>query len=320
MEPPFNFSMVDIGIYRSGCPRPSNFAFLETLNLHSIIYLCPEPYPEENMKFLGTHNIKLFQFGIEGKTQTSVAAPKDAIRGALKILIGKKLQNWCLFSVIDEYQRFSGVKSRATDVIFIEMFDATCLRQSFNSTIFLHQIYGTGKRQSLYRENHGQLPSASSSENLQHTYVNHQFYGTSCQNESATAGTQAPFSLLRSGSVPVGAYALQRENEFLERPGQLECQFYMKTGDYKFGAVCWVHHTRERVLPAPDCVLSPIGLPLCPAMLVHPDKNMGSPLASEAFKKLQCAYEVLSDSMKKRGYDEQLRKEESRTRSVSKVP
>ncbi|KAK8638206.1 hypothetical protein V6N13_136646 [Hibiscus sabdariffa] len=183
----------------------------------------------------------------------------------------RKLQNWCLFSVIDEYQRFSGVKSHATDVIFTETFDATCLRQSFNSTIFLHQIYGTGKRQSLYRDfslQLGQLPSASSSENLQHTNVNHQFYGTSCQNESATAGTQAPFSLLRSGSVPVGAYALQRENEFLERPGQLECQFYMKTGDYKSGAVCWFHHTRERVLPAPDCVLSPIGLPLCPVSYV----------------------------------------------------
>ncbi|KAG7955320.1 hypothetical protein I3843_11G064900 [Carya illinoinensis] len=52
------------------------------------------------------------------------------------------------------------------------------------------------------------------------------------------------------------------------------------------------------------------------AKLVHPDKNMGSPLASESFKKIQCAYEVLSDSTKKRDYDEQLRKEESRTRSV----
>ncbi|KAL5564552.1 hypothetical protein UlMin_027716 [Ulmus minor] len=52
------------------------------------------------------------------------------------------------------------------------------------------------------------------------------------------------------------------------------------------------------------------------AMLVHPDKNMGSPLASESFKKIQCAYEVLSDFTKKRDYDEHLRKEESRTRSV----
>ncbi|PRQ30660.1 putative DnaJ domain, cleavage inducing molecular chaperone, Jiv [Rosa chinensis] len=52
------------------------------------------------------------------------------------------------------------------------------------------------------------------------------------------------------------------------------------------------------------------------AMLVHPDKNMGSALASESFKRLQCAYEVLSDSIKKRDYDEQLRKEESKTKSV----
>ncbi|GFS45252.1 chaperone DnaJ-domain superfamily protein [Actinidia rufa] len=49
------------------------------------------------------------------------------------------------------------------------------------------------------------------------------------------------------------------------------------------------------------------------AVLVHPDKNMGSPLADESFKKLQCAYDVLSDSVKKRDYDEQLKKEESKS-------
>uniref|UniRef100_A0A1D1YEW2 DnaJ subfamily C member 14 n=3 Tax=Anthurium amnicola TaxID=1678845 RepID=A0A1D1YEW2_9ARAE len=48
------------------------------------------------------------------------------------------------------------------------------------------------------------------------------------------------------------------------------------------------------------------------AVLVHPDKNMGIPLASESFKKLQSAYEVLSDVTMKRNYDEQLRKEESK--------
>lgn len=31
-------------------------------------YLCPEPYPEENLEFLQSRNIRLFQFGIEGKT------------------------------------------------------------------------------------------------------------------------------------------------------------------------------------------------------------------------------------------------------------
>ncbi|KAL4200708.1 hypothetical protein AMTRI_Chr02g254910 [Amborella trichopoda] len=47
------------------------------------------------------------------------------------------------------------------------------------------------------------------------------------------------------------------------------------------------------------------------AMLVHPDKNMGNPMASESFKKLQCAYEIISDATKRKNYDEQLRKEES---------
>ncbi|XP_008796784.2 uncharacterized protein LOC103712133 isoform X3 [Phoenix dactylifera] len=46
-------------------------------------------------------------------------------------------------------------------------------------------------------------------------------------------------------------------------------------------------------------------------LLVHPDKNMGNSLACETFKKLQCAYEVLSDLTKKKSYDEELRKEES---------
>ncbi|GAV86947.1 zf-CCCH domain-containing protein [Cephalotus follicularis] len=110
----------------------------------------------------------------------------------------------------------------------------------------------------------GQIGSVSSSESLQQTAGNNQVYGTSCLSELVNAGSQGTFSSFRSGSAPVGFYALQRENVFPERPGQPECQFYMKTGDCKFGAVCKFHHPRERLVPAPDCVLSPIGLPLRP--------------------------------------------------------
>ncbi|XP_012842575.1 PREDICTED: uncharacterized protein LOC105962798 isoform X1 [Erythranthe guttata] len=46
------------------------------------------------------------------------------------------------------------------------------------------------------------------------------------------------------------------------------------------------------------------------AMLVHPDKNMGNEKAAEAFKKLQNAYEVLLDSLKRKEYDDELRREE----------
>ncbi|PIN23256.1 Molecular chaperone (DnaJ superfamily) [Handroanthus impetiginosus] len=46
------------------------------------------------------------------------------------------------------------------------------------------------------------------------------------------------------------------------------------------------------------------------AMLVHPDKNMGNEKAAEAFKKLQNAYDVLLDSLKRKEYDDELRREE----------
>ncbi|TYH20530.1 hypothetical protein ES288_A05G437400v1 [Gossypium darwinii] len=202
LEPPPNFSMVEEGIFRSGFPRPCNFAFLQTLNLRSIIYLCPEPYPEENLEFLRSHNILLFQFGIEGKTEPSLASLKDAIRGALKILIDvrnhpvlihckrgkvvqiqllnvsfacgtelikhrtgclvgclRKLQNWCLSSVFEEYQHFAGMKSRSADLRFIETFDIVCLRQCLHSIIYQYQGYGSKKRRLLYGEECTETPN-----------------------------------------------------------------------------------------------------------------------------------------------------------------
>lgn len=46
------------------------------------------------------------------------------------------------------------------------------------------------------------------------------------------------------------------------------------------------------------------------AMLVHPDKNMGNDKAADAFKKLQNAYEILLDSLKRKTYDDELRRED----------
>ncbi|KAL2624187.1 hypothetical protein R1flu_008432 [Riccia fluitans] len=46
------------------------------------------------------------------------------------------------------------------------------------------------------------------------------------------------------------------------------------------------------------------------AMLVHPDKNRGNEKAEEAFKRLQNAYEVLLDRVKRKTYDDDLRREE----------
>ncbi|XP_057820520.1 tyrosine-protein phosphatase DSP1 isoform X1 [Cryptomeria japonica] len=151
--PPLNFSIVEKGIFRSGFPNSSNFPFLETLQLRSIIYLCPEPYPEDGTEFLHKRGIQLFQFGIDGHKEPFVNIPEGIIREALKVLLDtrnhpvlihckrgkhrtgclvgclRKIQNWCLSSVFDEYQRFAAAKARVSDQRFIELFDASTLKR-----------------------------------------------------------------------------------------------------------------------------------------------------------------------------------------------
>ncbi|XP_077250632.1 zinc finger CCCH domain-containing protein 67-like isoform X3 [Tasmannia lanceolata] len=53
-------------------------------------------------------------------------------------------------------------------------------------------------------------------------------------------------------------------DEFPERPGQPECQYYMKNGDCKYRSACRFHHPKTQVPKSPACVLTPMGLPLRP--------------------------------------------------------
>ncbi|XP_062182439.1 zinc finger CCCH domain-containing protein 63-like isoform X6 [Phragmites australis] len=103
---------------------------------------------------------------------------------------------------------------------------------------------------------------SSSSDDHQRMPGAAQYYTGSHQSETPGMGDQGIFSSYQAGSVPIGLYAVQRENVFPERPDQPECQFYMKTGDCKFGAVCKFHHPKERTIPTPNCALSSLGLPL----------------------------------------------------------
>ncbi|CAN4075686.1 unnamed protein product [Withania somnifera] len=184
LVPPTNFSAVeDYCIYRSGFPQSSNFPFLHSLNLRSIIYLCPEPYPEENLEFLRINNIKLFQFGIDGTKEPS-AMSSSAITEALKVitdvrnhpvlihckrgkhrtgcLVGclRKLQNWCMSAVVVEYKHFSGTKWRETDLKFLENYDISCIRHCLESIIY--RYYGSKKRRLQYREESLQKPQMTS--------------------------------------------------------------------------------------------------------------------------------------------------------------
>ncbi|KAL2325274.1 hypothetical protein Fmac_024332 [Flemingia macrophylla] len=129
--------MVEDGIYRSSFPQPSNFSFLEALNLRSIVYLCPEPYPQQNWSFLSRKDL-------------IVSTVRDTILKAVKVLIA---------SVSEEYKQFAGAKSTTTDLKFIETFDVLTLRQGLNSIIY--QYFASKKPRFKYIDENSQKPQLS---------------------------------------------------------------------------------------------------------------------------------------------------------------
>ncbi|KAK9365414.1 tyrosine phosphatase family-domain-containing protein [Lipomyces kononenkoae] len=144
---PENFAVVAPGIYRSSFPHAESFDYLKTKNLKSILVLVPEPYPEENMKFMKENNIQFFQVGMSGNKEPFVNVSDDTISTALKIAINpanhpllihcnrgkhrtgclvgclRKLQDWSLTMIFDEYRRFAHPKVRPLDQQFIELYD-----------------------------------------------------------------------------------------------------------------------------------------------------------------------------------------------------
>lgn len=70
------------------------------------------------------------------------------------------------------------------------------------------------------------------------------------------------------------------ESAFPERPGEPECQYYLKTGDCKFGSSCRYHHPREWNQEKTNFMLSPMGLPLRP----------GAPLCTHYAQKGVCKF------------------------------
>ncbi|XP_010929994.1 zinc finger CCCH domain-containing protein 65 isoform X2 [Elaeis guineensis] len=64
------------------------------------------------------------------------------------------------------------------------------------------------------------------------------------------------------GDIPVSQQV--PVDEYPERPGQPECQYFMKHGVCKFKTACKFHHPKTRPQTVPVGVLSPVGLPLKP--------------------------------------------------------
>ena len=85
----------------------------------------------------------------------------------------------------------------------------------------------------------------------------------------STPGLAGSYPLLSSAGQSITGVT---EHKFPERPGEPECQYYLKTGNCKYGSSCKYHHPPDQGTSA-ACFLGPLGLPLRPVSfslnLVH---------------------------------------------------
>ncbi|KAF8937321.1 tyrosine phosphatase family-domain-containing protein [Dissophora ornata] len=147
LVPPLNFAMVAPGVYRSGHPNKHNFPFMRKLGLRVIVQMSEEPYAPDLEEFLKREDIRRIHYKIEGNKEPFIEIDEDVISNALVnildarnhpllihcakgkhrigCLIGclRKIQNWSMTSIFDEYRRFAGSKVLA-DQEFIEIFSA----------------------------------------------------------------------------------------------------------------------------------------------------------------------------------------------------
>lgn len=151
--------MVVPGVYRSSYPKAKHFAFLASLKLRSILYLCPEEYPEENKKFMEAHGIKLLRHPMDGNKEPFRTIPEERVVEALHTILDpanrpllihcnkgkhrtgcvvgclRKLQQWSLTAIFAEYGRHAGAKVRVIDQHFMEFFDETQIDSSRMTTL-----------------------------------------------------------------------------------------------------------------------------------------------------------------------------------------
>eukprot|EP00428_Durinskia_dybowskii_P066570 CAMPEP_0170370714 /NCGR_PEP_ID=MMETSP0117_2-20130122/8654_1 /TAXON_ID=400756 /ORGANISM="Durinskia baltica, Strain CSIRO CS-38" /LENGTH=165 /DNA_ID=CAMNT_0010625499 /DNA_START=46 /DNA_END=543 /DNA_ORIENTATION=+ len=144
---PLGFSKVQDGIYRSAYPAAKSLNFISQLNLKSMVCLNPNDIKPELEEYCNENLITLFKSDIKYNQDPFVVmsdcAMNDALDFALnpenqptllfcttgKVRTGcavgclRKRTNWCMSSIIQEYEQYTDPESGLGDMHFIDAFE-----------------------------------------------------------------------------------------------------------------------------------------------------------------------------------------------------
>ena len=138
--------MVSEGIYRSSYPAPSTYPFLETLNLRTLVCLQPSDLKEELRIYCKDRGIDIFEAEVGINQEPFVFMNEEAVREAISKVLDpashpvlffcnngrlrsscvtgciRKLNRWCLTSILAEFDKFVDDEGGVMDYRFMESF------------------------------------------------------------------------------------------------------------------------------------------------------------------------------------------------------
>jgi tyrosine-protein phosphatase OCA1 len=150
--PPHNYGVVEEDLFRSGQPNELNFPFLERLSLKTVIFLAPDEPAPAFLNFVQEHGIELIHLGRERTKVPWQLISEEVVLRALEVIMSpsnyplhimchlgrhrtgtvvgclRKVQQWNLTSIFEEYRRYAGTKVRLQNEQFIELFDTDLVR------------------------------------------------------------------------------------------------------------------------------------------------------------------------------------------------
>eukprot|EP01064_Diplonema_japonicum_P012121 TRINITY_DN19592_c0_g1_i1.p1 TRINITY_DN19592_c0_g1~~TRINITY_DN19592_c0_g1_i1.p1 ORF type:complete len:227 (+),score=47.96 TRINITY_DN19592_c0_g1_i1:54-734(+) len=151
--PPPMFATVEEGVFRSSMPSAVNMQFVDTLKLKAVIALACEPFEAAVRKKFTANGTQVLEFGKEcwvpdtNWTGLSEVLVKKAIEAMLDTdlhpmllccttgvhLTGatvsclRKLQGWCITSVLEEYRSYAEPLHRTSCMHFINQYDVSLI-------------------------------------------------------------------------------------------------------------------------------------------------------------------------------------------------